>query len=84
MIAPKSSTPFIVTLCVCLLAMTMGFAPIARRSLTVTSLNLKHMRSTPQTPFSSSFQLFADNDGKKITRDNEGEFFESNVSSTFS
>jgi hypothetical protein len=68
------------SVCVCLLAVTLGFAPVARRSLPVTSLNLKHFRHTSQESKSFNFRLFADNDGKKITRDKEGEFFESDVS----
>ena len=65
----------------CVLAVANGFAPIARRSLPVTIHNFKQVRSSSQGSYSSNFRLFADNDGNKITRDKEGEFFESNVSS---
>ena len=65
----------------CVLAVANGFAPAARRALPVTIHNFKQVRSSSHGPYSGNFRLFADNDGKKITRDKEGEFFESNVSS---
>ena len=64
----------------CILALTHGFAPVARRSLPVMVRNFKQVQSSSQGSRSNNFLLFADNDGKKITRDKEGEFFESEVS----
>ena len=64
----------------CVLALTNGFTPVARRTLPVMVRNFKQVRSSSQGSHSNNFRLFADNDGKKITRDKEGEFFESDVS----
>ena len=58
----------------------MGFAPVARKSFPVMINNVKQFRSSSQGMNQNTFRLFADNDGKKITRDKEGEFFESDVS----
>lgn len=66
---------------VCVMAVANGFAPTARKSLPVMLNNFKQVRSSSQGSHSNNFRLFADNDGKKITRDKEGEFFESDVSS---
>ena len=74
------SATLVALICICLVALSMGFAPVARKSFPVMISNVKQFRSSSQGLNSNSFRLFADNDGKKITRDKEGEFFESSVS----
>ena len=74
------SATLVALICICLVALSMGFAPVARKSFPVMINNVKQFRSSSQGMNQNSFRLFADNDGKKITRDKEGEFFESDVS----
>lgn len=74
------SATLVALICICLVALSMGFAPVARKAFPVMINNVKQFRSSSQGSNSNSFRLFADNDGKKITRDKEGEFFESSVS----
>jgi hypothetical protein len=74
------SATLVALICICLVALSMGFAPVARKSFPVMINNVKQFRSSSQGMNQQTFRLFADNDGKKITRDKEGEFFESDVS----
>jgi hypothetical protein len=64
----------------CMMVVVTGFAPVARRTVPLTIHTLKPFQSSTTTRGTFNFRLFADNDGKKITRDKEGEFFESEVS----
>lgn len=64
----------------CMMVVVTGFAPVARRTVPLTIHTLKPFQSSITTRGAFNFRLFADNDGKKITRDKEGEFFESEVS----
>jgi hypothetical protein len=71
-------TLLLIVAIMCMVTITMGFSPVARRAMPSTVRILKPTSS--ETFNSFNFRLFADNDGKKITRDKEGEFFESDVS----
>jgi hypothetical protein len=63
----------------CMMVVITGFAPVARRTVPLTIHTLKPFQSLSPGHSTFNFRLFADNDGKKITRDKEGEFFESEV-----